>query len=168
MVRNEYPVIDTVATGDNIRRLREKRGLTVKDLQSYFGFEMPQAIYKWQRGESLPSVDNLYALGRLLDVPLDEIIIQTRPLNIRKERQRTDCRSDRFLAFIPLDVSYEQLRGEYHRAAYGRDRQEPCPHPCGYDTGGKSQRSGYRGLRGLNDRGESHERERDIRHVVQE
>ena len=101
MVRNEYPVIDTVATGDNIRRLREKRGLTVKDLQSYFGFEMPQAIYKWQRGESLPSVDNLYALGRLLDVPLDEIIIQTRPLHIRKERQPEGCRSDRFLELPP-------------------------------------------------------------------
>ena len=35
MVRIEYPVIDTVATGDNIRRLREKRGLTVKDLQRW-------------------------------------------------------------------------------------------------------------------------------------
>ena len=127
MVRNEYPVIDTVATGDNIRRLREKRGLTVKDLQSYFGFEMPQAIYKWQRGESLPSVDNLYALGRLLDVPLDEIIIQTRPLNIRKERQRTDCRSDRFLAFIPLPRHMKSSAANttaQHMAATGRS---PAP-----------------------------------------
>ena len=97
MVRIEYPVIDTVATGDNIRRLREKRGLTVKDLQSYFGFEMPQAIYKWQRGESLPSVDNLYALGRILNVPMDQILIQTRPLHISAERQK-DCRSDFFFA----------------------------------------------------------------------
>lgn len=97
MVRNEYPVIDTVATGDNIRRLREKSGLTVKDLQSYFGFEMPQAIYKWQRGESLPSVDNLYALGRILNVPMDQILIQTRPLHISTERQK-DCRYDVFFA----------------------------------------------------------------------
>ena len=106
MVRIEYPVIDTVATGDNIRRLREKRGLTVKDLQSYFGFEMPQAIYKWQRGESLPSVDNLYALGRILNVPMDQILIQTRPLHISAERQK-DCRSDIFLRW--MDIS-EELR----------------------------------------------------------
>lgn len=33
-----YPVIDLVATGNNIRRLRMERGLTVRDLQSYFGF----------------------------------------------------------------------------------------------------------------------------------
>ena len=101
MVRTEYPVIDTVATGDNIRRLREKRGLTVKDLQSYFGFEMPQAIYKWQRGESLPSVDNLYALGRILNVPMDQILIQTRPLHISAERQK-DCRSDIFLRWMDI------------------------------------------------------------------
>ena len=47
-----YPVIDPVATGNNIRRLRMERGLTVRALQSYFGFEEPRAIYKWQKGES--------------------------------------------------------------------------------------------------------------------
>ena len=58
-----FPVIDLVATGENIRRLRMERGMTVRDLQNYFGFEEPRAIYKWQKGESLPTVDNLYALG---------------------------------------------------------------------------------------------------------
>lgn len=58
-----FPVIDLVATGNNIRRLRIERGLTVRDIQSYFGFEEPRAVYKWQNGESLPTVDNLYALG---------------------------------------------------------------------------------------------------------
>ena len=38
-----YPVIDLAATGDNIRRLRMARGLTVRDLQSYFGFAEPRA-----------------------------------------------------------------------------------------------------------------------------
>ena len=70
-----YPVIDLAATGNNIRRLRVERGLTVRDLQSYFGFEEPRAIYKWQKGETLPSVDNLYALGTLLDVPMDQILV---------------------------------------------------------------------------------------------
>ena len=56
-----FPVIDPAATGANIVRLRLERGLSVRDIQSFFGFEEPQAIYKWQRGQSLPSVDNLYA-----------------------------------------------------------------------------------------------------------
>lgn len=40
-----FPVIDLAATGNNIRRLRIERGLTVRDIQSYFGFEEPRAVY---------------------------------------------------------------------------------------------------------------------------
>ena len=69
-----YPVIDLAATGDNIRRLRLARGLTVRDLQSYCGFAEPRAIYKWQKGETLPTVDKLYALGALFEVPLEQIL----------------------------------------------------------------------------------------------
>ena len=106
MVMNSFPVIDPEATGVNIRRLRIERGITVRDLQSYFGFEEPRAIYKWQKGETLPSVDNLYALGSLFGVPMDQILIQTRPLHISAERQK-DCRSDIFLRW--MDIS-EELR----------------------------------------------------------
>lgn len=70
-----YPVIDLAATGDNIRRLRMARGLTVRDLQSYFGLCRAAAIYKWQKGETLPTVDNLYALGALFEVPLEQILV---------------------------------------------------------------------------------------------
>ena len=71
----QFPVIDLPATGDNIRRLRQSRGLSVRDLQRFFGFEEPQAIYKWQRGQSLPTVDNLFALSTLLDVPMNDILV---------------------------------------------------------------------------------------------
>ena len=78
-----FPVIDLVATGENITRLRKAKGLSVRDLQAWFGFEEPQAIYKWQKGKSLPTVDNLYALGALLDVPMEEILVPCKPkLNI--------------------------------------------------------------------------------------
>ena len=70
-----FPVIDPVATGENILRLRKARGLSVRDLQDWFSFEEPQAIYKWQKGKSLPTVDNLYALGALLNVPMEEILV---------------------------------------------------------------------------------------------
>lgn len=75
MMNQPFRVIDPAATGANIVRLRQKRGLTVRDLQAYFGFEEPQAIYKWQRGQSLPTVDHLYALSALLEVPMDEILV---------------------------------------------------------------------------------------------
>ena len=93
MQQTVFPVIAPVATGENIVRLRKARGLTVRDLQTYFGFEEPQAIYKWQWGKNLPSVDNLYALSVLLDVPMDEILVSARPkLNIIKcEQQAGAC-----------------------------------------------------------------------------
>ena len=71
----QFPVIDPVATGANICRLRKDRGLTVRDLQHYFGFEEPQAIYKWQHGTAMPTIDNLVVLAAVLDVPMDEIIV---------------------------------------------------------------------------------------------
>lgn len=85
----DFPAIDPTATGRNIVRLRKARGLTVKDLQIYFGFEEPRAIYKWQRGETLPSVDNLYALSRILQVPMDSILIP-RQLHLLASEQQDD------------------------------------------------------------------------------
>ena len=70
-----FPVIDLPGTGRNIRRLREQAGVTVRELQAYFGFEYPQAIYKWQHGECLPSVDNLLALARVLGVPMEDLLV---------------------------------------------------------------------------------------------
>lgn len=85
-----FPVIDMAATGENIKRLRMERGLTVRDLQKYFGFEEPQAIYKWQRGQSLPSVDNLYALGNLLGLSMDEILIPRKAHNRTSDKQQEE------------------------------------------------------------------------------
>ena len=73
------PTIDMVRTGQNIKRLRKLAGVSVKDLQDVFGFATPQAIYKWQRGDSLPSVENLYALSRILHCTMDEIIVAHAP-----------------------------------------------------------------------------------------
>ena len=69
------PVIDTKATGQNIKTLRTTLGISVKDLQDVFGFTNPQAIYKWQNGDSLPSIDNLVILAAVFGVTVDEILV---------------------------------------------------------------------------------------------
>ncbi len=71
----DIPTIDMVATGRNITRLREAAGLSVRDLQDIFGFATPQAIYKWQHGSALPTIDNLVVLAAVLEVPMDAIIV---------------------------------------------------------------------------------------------
>ena len=69
------PVVNMKQTGQNITMLREQRGISVKQLQCMMGFATPQAIYKWQHGESLPTVDNLVALSAIFSVPIDAILI---------------------------------------------------------------------------------------------
>ena len=73
--RTTFPVIDLQRTGRNIEQLRRNAGLSVRDLQNYFGFEYPQAIYKWQHGECLPAVDNLLALALLLKVAMEDLLV---------------------------------------------------------------------------------------------
>ncbi len=69
------PVIDLRATGRNIKALRQAAGLSVRDLQTVLGFTNPQAIYKWQNGDSLPTIDNLVILAAVLGVTVDEILV---------------------------------------------------------------------------------------------
>ena len=73
----KYPVINLEKTGANIKRLRLINNLTVNDLKNYFGFESAQAIYKWQWGESLPSLDNLVVLAKIFNVQINDILIVT-------------------------------------------------------------------------------------------
>ena len=69
------PTIDMVSTGQNINRLRKIAGITVRELQEVFGFATPQAIYKWQQGAALPTIDNLVVLATVLGVKIDDILV---------------------------------------------------------------------------------------------
>ena len=71
----QLPLINMSATGQNITRLREQAGLTVANLQQIFGFTTPQAIYKWQRGTALPTVDNLVILASVLNTGINNILV---------------------------------------------------------------------------------------------
>lgn len=68
------PIVNMKQTGQNILAIRSQRGISVKDLQQMLGFSTPQAIYKWQQGQSLPTVDNLVALSAIFSVPIDAIL----------------------------------------------------------------------------------------------
>ena len=72
------PAVNLTATGKRIETLRKSASISVKQLQDIFGFGTPQAVYKWQRGEALPTVDNLVVLAEVLDVRIDEILVVNR------------------------------------------------------------------------------------------
>ena len=70
----KIPIIDVPQTGAKINLLRKKANLSVKDIQEVFGFESPQAIYKWIHGRNLPIVDNLIILAEIFGVTVDDIL----------------------------------------------------------------------------------------------
>ena len=97
-----YPVIDVRRTGENIRCLREHKGLTVNDVREFFGFSDPQAIYQWQRGISLPSVDHLCALSKLLEVSMDEILVLEAPVSDYSRLTKTAAKQNKKLFYCCL------------------------------------------------------------------
>ena len=72
----QRPVVDLKATGAQIKSLRTRCGYTVHDIQAVFGFEYPQAVYAWESGKSIPTIDNLLVLAHLFDAAVEEIVIQ--------------------------------------------------------------------------------------------
>ena len=72
-----YPVINLEKTGQKIKKLRIDNNLSVKDLQNLLGFESPQAIYKWQWGDSLPTIDNLVVLAKIFNVQINDLLVIT-------------------------------------------------------------------------------------------
>lgn len=77
-MERQFPTIDKVKTGIQIRYLMDSRDLTVTDVQKYMGLSTPQAVYHWLNGRSLPTLDNIYALSELFRVPIDEIVCGNR------------------------------------------------------------------------------------------
>ena len=69
------PTINRAATGMNIIRLSKTAGLSVRDLADIFGFATPQAVYKWQNGVAMPTLDNLVVLAAIFNVTMDQIIV---------------------------------------------------------------------------------------------
>lgn len=79
----DFPTIDMDKTGQNITRLRIQNGFSVEDLQDVFGFATPQAIYKWQHGKAMPTIDNLVVLAALFQVHMDDILVTNTDLRIK-------------------------------------------------------------------------------------
>ncbi len=71
----KIPIIDMDATGENIKRIRKSKGISVRELQDVFGFNNPQAIYKWQSGKSVPTIDNIVILAAVLGTTVNDIIV---------------------------------------------------------------------------------------------
>lgn len=69
-----FPVINLKETGINLRRIMDKRDISAKDIQEYLNLASVQSVYNWCNGINMPTIDNLYALSQLFQLPVDAIV----------------------------------------------------------------------------------------------
>lgn len=94
------PIIDKRQTGINLRKIMDMRGLTAKDVQTYLGLGCVQSVYRWIDGINMPTIDNLYALSELFQLPIDAIVRGNRkPITQRVGVETTDWRIKRLNAY---------------------------------------------------------------------
>ena len=92
-----FPLINKRETGINLRRIMDMRGVTAKDVQDYLGLGCVQSVYRWLDGVNMPTIDNLYALSKLLNVPIDTMVRGNRaPVAFGGNIQPLDAHVQRF------------------------------------------------------------------------
>lgn len=71
------PIVDMNATGKNIKKIMKENNFTIAKVQDILGFNTPQAIYKWMRGDAMPTIDNMVILANVFDTTIDNLIVTT-------------------------------------------------------------------------------------------
>lgn len=70
-----YKNIDLHRTGALIEHMIKESDFSVKNIQDYLHLSCPQPIYRWFKGQILPSVDHLFMLSKLLGVHMEELLV---------------------------------------------------------------------------------------------
>ena len=69
------PEIDVHATGLNICSRLEAHEILKSELRLYLGYTSAEAIYRWPEGKNLPTLQNLYAISRILGISINELLV---------------------------------------------------------------------------------------------
>lgn len=92
--------IDQQRTGQKLKIIIKLAGYDVKYIQEYLNLSCPQPVYRWFKGQILPSVEKLCALGNLLGVHMEELLVlQGQSMNIGLYKVAQEPRIKRFLCY---------------------------------------------------------------------
>lgn len=73
---DSYRDIDMKKTGENLKKIIHEKGFRVCEIQQALCLSCPQPIYRWFKGQILPSVNHLFVLSKLLDVHMEELLVE--------------------------------------------------------------------------------------------
>ena len=62
-----------ITLSENIVRLRKSKGITQEQLANAVNVTF-QSVSKWENGSSEPSTTNLIAIGKLYEIPPEELL----------------------------------------------------------------------------------------------
>ncbi len=69
----QFFIMNMPAIGNRIKGLRYNKGIKVRDIVESLGVS-ENSVMKWQRGDCLPSMDNLYLLCKMLGTSMEYLI----------------------------------------------------------------------------------------------
>lgn len=68
-------VIDTKQTGSRIKEMCKERNVAPNELKERMQFTSVTPIYKWWEGKSVPSLDNLVILAKVLETSIESLLV---------------------------------------------------------------------------------------------
>lgn len=66
--------ISKLRTGMQIRNYMAARQISAVQMQEQLELESVQTIYKWLHGINMPSVQHLYDISQILEIPMEKIL----------------------------------------------------------------------------------------------
>lgn len=71
---NYRPEYDLKVVGENLKRLRVEKNLSVDYVKNYLRLGSVQAVYKYEKGKSYPQADTMFAMMELYEANLYDIV----------------------------------------------------------------------------------------------
>jgi len=97
-----YPNIDMQRTGRKLKNMIEAAGYTPRMVQDYLHLSCVQPIYRWYKGQILPSVDHLFMLSELLNVHMEDLLVRKNAVSVIYDIEQycLEASHKRFVAYF--------------------------------------------------------------------
>lgn len=76
MSKKPVTSIDLVLTGKRIHNAILESGYSLREVKDMLHLKCSQPVYRWIHGYTLPSIDNLYGLSKILGVQIEDLLVE--------------------------------------------------------------------------------------------
>ena len=66
--------LDNIGTGLRIKQIMKEKNVGIRNVSRVLNISF-QAVYRWQKGEVLPTLNNLFMLAQILGTNVDDLLV---------------------------------------------------------------------------------------------